>query len=159
MVYDKDIINRHNQKHMASCIPSCVEMILKLLGKVHIDYYDLQDEWNNKADGSFANFDKKTIYDVTFHREFNQQRGVNSPIDELFERIDRELQDGRFVCVSLCSNDGWHMYVIHKRTNGDYAAFSKGGQNGQETIEVTDVRQKVTNMRGTDILTYSLSAE
>lgn len=150
-MYDKSIADKHIQRHETSCIPSCVEMILKLLGKVPSDFYDLQKKWQNRQDGSFGDFNGQTIFGVTFNQKFTEARGKNFPMDRLFKRIDEELQAGRFVCVSLCSYRGWHMYIIHERINDNYASFSK---NGQQTIEENNVRQIITNMHGTDILTY-----
>ena len=150
-MYDKSIINKHIQRYETSCIPSCVEMILKLLGKIPSKFYDLQEEWQNKQDGSFGDFNGQTICGVTFNQEFTEPRGRNFPMDRLFKKIDQELQAGRFVCVSLCSTDGWHMYIIHEKINDNYASFSK---SGQQTIEENNVRQIITNINGTDILTY-----
>ena len=152
MAYDRKIIDQHSQRYQMSCIPSCIEMILKLLAKVPSNFYDLQEKWQNRQDGSFGDFNGETICGVTFHQEFTEPRGQNFPIERLFKRIDKELQAGRFVCVSLRSTGGWHMYVIHERTNDDYASFCK---IGQKTVEENNVRQIIKNMQGTDILTYS----
>ena len=54
MNLDQEIIKAHKQKYEYSCIPSAIEMVLKLLRKVGIDYYDLQDEWDNKKTGNFS---------------------------------------------------------------------------------------------------------
>lgn len=151
-MYDKSIIDKHIQKYEISCIPSAVEMILKLIEKIPVDSFDLQDDWQNKQDGSFGDFNEQTICGVTFKQEFTEPRGNNFPMDGLFERIDQELQDGRFVCVSLCSTGGWHMYIIHGKISNEYASFSK---RGQQTIEENNVLQIITQMKGTDILTYS----
>lgn len=58
---DENIVDQHEQKYNLSCIPSTVELILKLLNRVPVDYYKLQDEWQNRNDGSFTNFDGRTI--------------------------------------------------------------------------------------------------
>jgi len=152
--YDKDIIDNHSQIFPNSCIPSCVEMVLKLLGKVNSDYYDLQNAWRNNTNGNFSNFDNKTIEGVTFHREFPDERNSNFPLDKLNDRIDNELENGRFVCISLeIAPKRFHMWVIHKKDNGEYFAISKGNS---KTITCDKVWSIVQNMQGTDILTYSV---
>ena len=39
------IVDQHEQKSRNSCVPSSVEIVLKLLGRVKLDYYDLQKGW------------------------------------------------------------------------------------------------------------------
>ena len=63
--YDRLKIDRHRQIYDAYCIPSSVEMVLKLIDRVPQDYFELQEAWKNKTDGSFANFDNRTIAGVT----------------------------------------------------------------------------------------------
>ena len=60
IVFDT-VINNHNQLFQMSCIPSAVEMILKYYKVVDFDFYGLQKEWQNKADGSFIEVEKKLI--------------------------------------------------------------------------------------------------
>jgi hypothetical protein len=55
--FNRNIIDAHKQLYGVSCIPSSVEMVLKLLGQVPVSYYDLQMQWQNKLDGSFRDFD------------------------------------------------------------------------------------------------------
>src|SRR6476660_2149621 len=101
--FNRQIADSHRQKYGMSCIPMSIEMVLKELGRVPSDYYELQDPWKEKADGNFRNFDGKTIKDVTFHQHFNLARNDQFPLAKLFETIDRELKSGRFVIVSLTS--------------------------------------------------------
>src|SRR5690606_37172285 len=103
------VVNNHNQIFELSCIPSAVEMILKYYKVVDFDFYDLQNEWKNKSDGSFGNFDKKELYDITFSRKFNLPRDKNFPIDSLFKTIENELKSEKKVIISLPSDTGWHM--------------------------------------------------
>jgi len=58
MSYDRRIIGEHRQIFENSCVPSAVEMVLKLLGMVGKDYYDLQCETKNEG-SNFAKFDGK----------------------------------------------------------------------------------------------------
>ena len=50
---DHAVVNSHAQLDDYSCIPSAVELVLKLLGRVPHDFYDLQRAWANRSDGSF----------------------------------------------------------------------------------------------------------
>jgi len=152
MTYDQGIVEQHCQQHQSSCIASCIEMILKLLGKVPNDYYALQEKWQQY--GSFGDFNGNTIHEIIFHQEFAESRGPEFPIIKLFQRIDQEIEAGRFVGVSLTSGMGrYHMYLIYDKTTNGYAAFSK---NFQATINESNVREIIIQMEGTDILTYKL---
>jgi hypothetical protein len=145
-------VDAHEQRYGMSCIPMTIELVLKLLGRVAADYYELQTPWKEKADGNFRDFNGKTIEGVTFHQQFDLKRNGQFPLSKLFETIDRELRAGRFVIVSLASANGWHMYVIYDEdTDGDFLAVSKAGPT---TIEEKHLKSIITKMQGTDILTY-----
>ena len=153
--FDEKIIDAHKQAYGMSCIPSSVEMVLKLLGRVPASYYRQQDAWKNKADGNFSNFDGKTVEGITFHKQFGLDRNDKFPLARLFATIDAELAAGRFVIISLASSGGWHMYLIYaKDADGDFLAVSKVGE---KTVKTDHVKQIVTKMKGTDILTYEVT--
>jgi hypothetical protein len=154
--FDRDKIDRHQQLFDFSCIPSGVEMILKLIGRVPENYYALQESWGNKTDGSFGDFDQRTIAGVRFRRRFGVPRGPKFPLKKLFAAIDAELKHGRYVLASLSSGGAdYHMWVIVQRLDdGRYRALSK---NGRETIEIKDTRERIQAMQGTDIATYTIS--
>jgi len=131
--------------------------LLKLLDRVPQDYFDLQNVWKNKKNGTFGDFNGRTIAGVTFHRQFAMKRGKHFPLDNLFKTIDSELDAGRYVIVSLPSGSGWHMWVIVERTaSGDYRAFSK---YGDKTVEVADTKAQIRKKKGTDIMTYVASKD
>ncbi len=154
--FDRQIVDTHEQRYGMSCIPMSIEMVLKLLKKAPDSYYELQTPWKEKADGNFKDFDGKTIKGVTFHKQFGQDRNEQFPLSKLFGAIDRELKAGRFVIVSLASDAGWHMWVIYDEDkNGDFLAVSK---NGKTTMEMRHVKRVITQMQGTDIMTYELAA-
>ena len=100
------VVNSHDQIFHFSCIPSAVEMVLKYCKVVDFDFYDLQNEWQNKTDGSFRDFDNKELYGITFSHKFDLPRDANFPIDSLFQTIENELKAGRKVIVSLPSEIG-----------------------------------------------------
>jgi len=149
------VVNNHNQTFESSCIPSSVEMVLKYCKAVDFDYYDLQNEWKNKLDGTFGNFDNKELYGITFFRKFDLPRNTNFPIDSLFQTIEDELKSGRKVIISLPSNTGWHMFVVHKQTpDGEFVSYSK---QGSHTLILRNTKEIVKQVNGTDIMTYSIS--
>jgi hypothetical protein len=158
MKIDTKILDKHQQIGEYSCIPSAVEMVLKLLGKVDPDYHEQQKEWSNKPDGSFADFDGKKIEGVTFRvPKINAPRGSSFPLAELFGLIDRELESGKLVIISLPAKNkpsDYHMYVIYEVENDDYLAVTKDGSN---TSMINDVKKQVKKMQGTDVLVYELS--
>jgi hypothetical protein len=127
MEIDWKIIDSHEQKFENSCIPSAVEMVLKLLKKVDSSYYDQQSQWEKI--GSFAYYDGRTIEGVTFKLR------NKLTVDELFAEIDRELKENKCVIISLKSilidprqpPNKCHMYVIYdyNEKKKDYKAFTK----------------------------------
>ncbi|KLT63882.1 hypothetical protein [Pedobacter sp. BMA] len=151
------IASKHKQLYGMSCIPMSVEMVLKYNNRVAANYYKLQNDWKNKADGTFGNFDGKTLSCLKFKHQFNLTRGDGFPFDRLFSRIDAELAAGRKVIVSLPSgNNFWHMYVIDKKTvSGEYIAYSRY-YNSKDVIIKNDVKNSIYGCRGTDILTYTI---
>ncbi len=152
--FDRKIVDDHRQRYGLSCIPSAVEIVLKLLGRVPGSYYELQDAWQNKADGSFHDFDGRTIAGVTFHSSFWEPHGRDFPLSKLFDTIARELRAGRFVIVGLACPGGVHDWVIYDAdADGDFLAVSKAAGR---TIEDNHVRRTITEMQGTDIGTYEI---
>lgn len=152
--FDRQIIDAHEQRYDMSCIPSSVEMVLKLMARVPASYYEQQTAWKNKADGSFHNFDGKTIAGCTFHQQFTQAHGGQFPLIALFEAIDRELKAGRFVIIGLPVAGGTHDWVIYDEdAAGEFLSVSKAGPR---TIENNHVKRTVTDMQGTDIGSYEI---
>ena len=152
----RSIASKHQQIHDMSCIPMSVEMILKYNHRVKPDYYELQKNWKNKADGTFGSFDGKTLFGLKFKHKFNITRGNDFPFDRLFSTIDAELAAGRKVIISLPSgNNFWHMYVVDKKTlSGDYIAYSRY-YNVKNIIIKDNMKTSIYGCKGTDILTYT----
>lgn len=149
-----DKINQHEQLFTKSCIPSAVEFVLKQLGKVDINYYELQSEWKNK-ERFFDYFDGEELFGLKFKRCFSQDHNQDFPLKELFNTISNELTNGRYVIISLASpNGGCHMYIIFKEDENTFKAISK---ERERTISEEDVKRKVKDMNGTDILIYNIS--
>jgi hypothetical protein len=152
-----ETVKQHEQIYNNSCIPSSVEMVLKYNNRVGADYYDLQNEWKKKLDGTFKNFNGKTIEGIKFTQQFDIPRSDSFPYESLYKTIDRELEAGRKVIISLPSGAGWwHMYVLHSRTStGDYMAFSRG-YNMDKPLIIQNVKQYIQAAKGTDIMTYEV---
>src|SRR5579859_2226431 len=135
--FDRSIIDRHRQVYDNSCVPSAFEMVLKLTGRVPAEYFELQDAWKNKSDGSGRDFDNVTIAGLTFHQLYAQPRRRGFPFAALFAAIDAELDAGRYVITGLRSGKNmFHAWVIVERLpDGEYRAVSK---SGADTIEVSN---------------------
>ncbi len=134
-----------------------IQLVLKLTGRVPASYYDQQDAWRNKTDGSFHDYDGKTIAGVTFHSSFWESHGRAFPLDHLFQTIGTELKAGRFVIVGLACPGGTHDWVIYDAdADGEFLAISK---SGGRTIEDNHVRRTITEMQGTDIGTYEVNGQ
>jgi hypothetical protein len=150
------ILLLHQQKSEYSCIPMAVELVLKFIDKLQPEEFPIQTLWGNKNNGSFSDFDRRVIESVKFKHLFGNARGDSFPMQELFECIDHELKEERYVIVSL-SNDqgGWHMFVIYAKDfkNDEYLAVSK---NNHEDLYLSNVKFRIKQMKGTDILTYSI---
>jgi hypothetical protein len=148
-------IDAHEQKYEYSCIPSVVEMVLKLLDKVCRNYYELQKKWDNRKDRSFDVFiDCFTKNGECEGLIFKKRDGT---ADELFRVIDEELEAGRYVIISLKNpvGGGDHMWVIYSRTNGDYLSFSKASCSSQMVTFPCNLRNYIRKVGRTDILTYT----
>lgn len=153
--YNKKIIDTHKQIASHSCIPSAVEMVLKMNAKVEPEYYKLQEEWNNRRDGSFALFDGRALFGLRFARKYDHPRGDTFPINEMFSFISNELKAERYVIVSLPSPGGWHMAVIYDENDDDFVAFTKLREsNASETAELRGIKASIRAIKGTDILVY-----
>jgi hypothetical protein len=127
--FDINIIHQHRQLELPSCIPSSVEMVLKLTRSVPTDYFELQQAWGNKLDGNFRDFDGRTIAGLTFSQRFTQPRGRGFPLAKLFAAIDAELEQDRYVIIALRAGgpNSYHNWVIVQRSaDGEYTAVSKG---------------------------------
>jgi len=157
MKLNQSIVSQHMQLFDCSCIPMTVELVLKLLNKIKSDDFTLQKQWQNKTDGSFSDFDGKFIEQITFKKKFGMSRNNNFPLQDLFDCIDKEVEAGRYVIISLANSLGWHMYVIYDKNSSsdEYSAVSKNVKG--DDLFINDVKAKVTQMNGTDILTYSFN--
>jgi hypothetical protein len=136
-----------------------VEFVLKLLERRPVNFFGLQQDWINRPGGAlglndFREFDGQKLNGVRFRAHYTPpNRGAAFPVDQLFAVIDDELASKRYVIISLSVPGGWHNYVIYNRLpNAEYEAVTKV----QYPEHIADVRQRVANIGGTDILTYKV---
>lgn len=157
----KEIIDKHNQRSNESCVHSSVEMVLKLLGKVNLDYYALQD---GKSAGSFGEYNGKQINGVKFSQIKLAKRGPTFPFDSLFEIIEKELKSNKYVIVTFIGDteDGrrYHAYVVYDQDNNqnDFLTVTKASQNGTYITQFNrNIKAEIRSSNGTDILVYTIT--
>ena len=157
MSYNRKIIDAHRQIFPMSCVPSAVEMVLKLLDKAERYYYDLQCETKNKG-SDFARFDGVTIKGVEFKRVTQKNMDLSS-FQSFFSTIDDELAAGRKVMVSLKSRtkQQFHIHVIHEKRNDDYLAFTKVHEPDETKDYSGSVKDHMKSMDIADILIYRIT--
>lgn len=155
MTLDESIVAAHRQIDPCSCIPMAIEFVLKLLGRMPADSYELQEAWGNRKDGNFGDFDNRLINGVRFRRQYSEARGGSFPLCSLFSTIASELSAGRYVLIALPEGGNFHNYVVYASLpSGEFRAITKG-----RSIERIDkVREAVRNIQGTDIITYTIEA-
>jgi len=148
-----NVVNNHNQIYQPSGIPSAIEMILKYCKAVDFNFYSLQNEWQNKTDGSFRDFDNKELYGITFSLKYNLPRDETFPIDSLFQTIENELKSDKKVLIALQVEGGWSIFVVYKQTpDGEFVSYSKLGSH---TLILRNTKEIVKRSNGTEIMTYS----
>lgn len=151
------VVNSHNQIFAFSGIPSAIEMVLKYGKVVDFNFYDLQNEWQNKADGSFRDFDNKEIRGITFSHKFNVPRDASFPLDSLFQTIENELKSGKKVIIALQVETSWSIFVVYKQTrDGELVSYSK---HGSHTLILRNTKEIVKKSNGTEIMTYSTAPQ
>jgi hypothetical protein len=155
-------INQHTQLYDYSCVPSSVEMALKILGRAPANYYALQNACNPNG-GCFTDHDNKTYFGTTFRRINFGNRGNNFPFGNLFNIIDVEINANKLVMIALPSRDAqgrfcYHRHVMFEKNlaNQDYNSVTKIGFGAtSQTIFFTGIKNAVRAINGTDILVHS----
>lgn len=159
MNLDPKIVAAHKQLDCDSCIPMAVEFVLKLCRRIPPDNFDFQQEWKNRQEPrekrNFGLFDGKILYGLRFRRQGNTDRGSHFDLDGLFRIIKQEVNEGRYVIISLWVPNGWHNFIIYDELpNGEFSAVTKGRSEGDGPFH--NIRERVRRMQGTDILTYEV---
>jgi len=160
---DPDVLKNHQQKKSNSCIPMSVELLLKLNGNVKPTFFDIQDGnlGYKTYDGDGWEYKDKTIEGMKLHHLFEDKRG-KYPIEKLFDKIREELDNKRFVQISLYNGKrnngkddnyhGWVVYGYEQNPDKFYGiTFDHGNPN---PVYKDTVFEELTKMKGTDILVY-----
>ena len=151
---DHEVLEKHRQQYQNSCVAMGVEFVLKLLNAMPADSFDLQNEYGDKQK-SGSDFHETTINQIKMKMEFNISRGPEFPLNELFEKIKSEIDNGYFVnCAWQPSlHSLFHAFVIYGYTNDEFLAITKY-HNDPTTHYITDMKTKLTNIQGSDIITF-----
>lgn len=151
----RSIVDQCAQYYDWSCVASCVEIVLKIEGKVPMEFRALQDLQKNTMSG-FAPFRKETC-GILHGLEFTETP-FNHPFDGLADLLGSELDDGRFPIISLCSGldhaaktGTVHEYVVVQYTGADFLALSKANAATQEELVFKNLSG---TMPHTHVLTY-----
>lgn len=154
---DANIIKNHKQKYANSCVPMAIELVLKLNKVVTMSYYDLQKEKKNFPRG-FSEFDGKTINNVKISLDFKINRDQNFPLEDLFNKIQKELDKGRYVTCAWKDElmQSYHAYVIYGYEDDEFLALTTDfGRSEYEYI--TDMKTRLKDIYGSDILTFDIT--
>lgn len=165
----------HNQLYLNSCIPMCVELVLKHLEIFERPNSTLQHGWDGEANKTFGAFEGKAysrtvglmdrFYQTktaTFHHTGTLEPGA------LRALINQELDAGRLVIVSLKNppqnGDAWHMWVVYdRRADCSFDAVSKTfneqGVLNWRTATGLDLMTRAQDTGGSDALTYTLTSQ
>jgi hypothetical protein len=168
MKLNLDDIKGHSQIYEDSCVPMSVECVLKLLKLIPVSDFSLQFDPQKSGHSNWIPPSFPYPSDnpkIEFKREFFpqdigiQDRGsefMEKYFEPLFKTIDDELRNNRYVIISLESGIHWHMEVIfEKNADNTYKTITfYHNPNNYKIYESQDLKQRVSNMQGTDILTY-----
>ncbi len=164
-------IRGHCQVTPISCVPMAIECILKLLNLMPMNDFVLQYDPTKSGNSNWIHNGFSYPFTnpiVQFSREFLlsdiglPDRGphfMNKYYKPLFKTIDGELINGRYVFISLQSAPTpteWHMEVIFQKVNiNAYKTVTFYHGNPDPVIyDSQDLRKRVADMEGTDIITY-----
>jgi len=165
---DWTIIDNHVQRG-DNRIPSSIELILKLMNKLPLNNneYPIQDEWEKTAVELQRRGKKDECYNRGFGdilpiiNQFNlgvvfrvgSQKDDMHTVNEKIELIEKNVENGKFVIVSLRrGNEPPHCHVVYQ-INGELKAFTKGW-SGKETF-ISDLLGSEYHLGDSDILIYS----
>jgi|GEM_PF-2173667 len=166
MKLNDEILKIHEQKHSNSCVPSAVEMVLKLHGLIKPNDFYLQEHFKEKISGGhIVDFFNKDYPEENKNIKFYQKEYDN--LESYFDAIKKELSN-RYVLIPLKnSNGGYHEYVVYDYLEKEgFKAVTRCFQN-KEIVYVNDMEERfrknfceMINKKqklGVDILVYNMS--
>ncbi len=161
----------HQQILPDSCIPMSVELVLKLTGLMSQDDFSLQNDpkkvgtsdWVKNPQFQYPTDNPKVI----FNREYlNKDIGKPDHTDEALAEnleptlttIDTELENGRYPIISVRSGPNTtHNIVIYGKIDDDsYKTITFHYGHGV-LDQPENIRQKITERKGTDLITYKFT--
>lgn len=154
------VLSAHHQISPYSCIPSALELVLKLEGVLELDRHDLQERHfeNKKLDfGKFHEFKERGL---TFHAMF----APGCELAKLRSAIELELASGRYVVVALQEEGApegetlVHAWVVIGRRGSEFVGVSRC-QNGGPLLFEPRIWARVEKRGGTDIMVYRLEGD
>lgn len=154
LTLNEEVLKNHKQKYANSCVPMAIELVLKLMGKMDIDDYSLQDEKGDKSRGGI-DYNLKIKNGVEISLDFDILRGPTFPLEQLFEKITQELDEGRFVNCA-CRDKVWqnfHAYVIYGYQDDEFLAISTD-LNLPEVYFIDNMKSRLKDNKGSDLLTF-----
>ncbi len=153
---DDIVLINHKQKYEKSCVPMSIELVLKLMGVMKVDDYRLQDEKGNESRWG-AEYHENEINNVKIIHSFDSDRDDQFPMDELFKKIEEELDNDRFVQCVWKNDDmqDFHAYVIYGYNDNEYLAITYHAYE-TDVIRVDDMKSRLSKIQGSDILTFEI---
>jgi hypothetical protein len=168
IVLNENLISEHYQFAHGSCIPSMIEVVLKLEGIIDIDDFRFQSDKSKWWDSSWIddlNLKNSEEKSLIFKRHFEEPRGsnwLNKFRNTFFSLIDEELSMGRFIIVIMNSGQGnYHPEIIYsKKKSYIYYTFTFHAQdslnvNGMYKYEQDLFQRVIVQMEGTALYTYN----
>lgn len=173
MIVTVEDVLGHKQVFDNSCVPMSVELVLKLINMMPHDNFSFQNDNSKIGHSDWIQKGFKYPFNepqVEFKREFKLMdytqykdkgdRGAHffedGHFEKLFETIDKELDEGRYVIISLKSGENcYHMEVIYNKiSDKKYETVTYDNNGPSPKFYEHNLRDRVEKMEGTDILTY-----
>ena len=161
---------KHRQVSNGSCIPMSVELVLKAIGLMDENTFIFQNDSTTSYQSHWVKgltypFGRPRVrfarqFLLTDYPEYSNDRGQHffddGHFEKLFATIDKELDEGRYVIISLKSGENcYHMEVIYNKiSDKKYETVTYDNNGPSPKFYEHNLRDRVEEMGGTDILTY-----
>lgn len=129
----RQIIDAHYQKYHDSCSPSLIEMLLKLHGRVPLDYYDLQDQYQNQNVG-LIHFRDQKIRGLHIHCH-DESKGQS-----FLDHLQELWKEGQIVALYCCDKNDFllrHGWLVSDVREGQIHLLSKYSEEGNGEGKIT----------------------
>ncbi|MEO6993761.1 MAG: hypothetical protein ABI273_09045, partial [Lacunisphaera sp.] len=121
---------QHRQHYLGSCVASCVELVLKIEGRLDAGFHELQDQYQTDTSGMgpFLLEDFADKYKLRFTPVSFKPAALNG----IVPLLETEQAASRFPLVALfgkidpvTNKASGHMHIVVQKFGADYVAFSK----------------------------------